>query len=373
MKFSRFFLSAAFALCYCVTMTPLAAQGTLTGDTFLNPASPSGIFGSLPTMTAGGGSTAVVQFSLAPLPPGLNAGSISKATLVLYVNRVGVAGALQVASINGSFNELATSFAAPPPIAGAPFVTNVAAQQSGTYLVIDVTAQVQLGLSSGAVGFAIGADPVNGASTQVLIDTKESTTTSHPAQLNITLASSGPQGPVGLTGPVGPAGPQGPIGPAGANGAPGTPGLPGIPGTPGTPGAVGATGPIGPIGPIGPAGPSGPAGPAGPVGATGPAGTSGRLLTSVSYPETQSALAGVTLFPVGAAFNWTASCSGGRKILGGGCYMNNSGFRLYSNAPTDLNGTVIDGWTCIWVNVTSAAIPTAGVRFSVNTICATAP
>lgn len=368
MIFSRFSLTV-FTLC-CVTAIPLAAQGTLSGDTFLNPANPAASFGTQPNMTAGGGSTAVVQFSLAPLPPGLNAGSISKATLVLYVNRVTVPGALQVSSINGGFNEIGTSFAAPPPIAGAPFLTNVAVQQSGTYLTMDVTAQVQLGLSSGTVGFAIGADPANGPSTQVLIDTKENTTTSHPAQLNIALASAGPQGPAGVTGPQGP---TGPAGPAGAPGTPGAVGATGPAGLVGPQGPAGATGPAGSNGLPGPGGPAGPSGPQGPAGATGPSGTSGRTFSTVSYPETQSGLAGVTLFPVGAAFNWTATCTGGKKILGGGCYMNNPGFRLYSNAPTDLNGTPIEGWTCIWVNVTSAAIPTAGVRFSVNTICATAP
>jgi hypothetical protein len=60
----------------------------------------------------------------------------------------------------------------------------------------------------------------------VVLDSKESTTTSHPATIDVLVVSVGPQGPAGPTGATGAAG------------------------TAGAPGATGATGPTGPAGPL---------------------------------------------------------------------------------------------------------------------------
>src|SRR6187401_2439671 len=108
----------ALSVVVILGLAPLcaAAEGFLTGDTFVNAGSPTNNFGSQPTMTVAAGSTALVQFSLASLPGGLNAGAITKAVLLLYVNRVGAAGAIQVSSLNGGFNELSATYAAPPTI-----------------------------------------------------------------------------------------------------------------------------------------------------------------------------------------------------------------------------------------------------------------
>jgi hypothetical protein len=102
-------------------------------------------------------------------------------------------------------------------------------------------------------------------------------------------------------------------------------------------------------------------------------GTSGRFVATIAYPEVQGGFAGVTSFPVGAAYSWSVSCTAGKKVLGGGCYNNNLNFRLYSSSPTDLLGNAIDGWTCLWVNAGAAAVPAAVLKFSVSSICATAP
>jgi hypothetical protein len=59
----------------------------------------------------------------------------------------------------------------------------------------------------------------------LLMDSKESTSTSHNAILLITLSSpAGPTGATGATGPAGPAGPAGPTGPPGPKGATGATG-----------------------------------------------------------------------------------------------------------------------------------------------------
>jgi hypothetical protein len=289
------------------------AEGLLTGDTYITSANAAGNFGGQATMLVGSGGTAITQFTLATLPAGTLASSIQKATLIVYVNRVTAAGNMSVTTLSASFSESAATFAnTSGSLAGVPFAGPIAlgAAQVGTYIAVDVTTQVQNGLIPGFVGFGFVAD----GTLVTQLDTKENTTTSHPAQLLVSLASNGPAGPTGptgatgLAGPTGPAGPSGPTGiaglpgapgptgPAGPTGAVGSPGAPGptgptgVAGLPGAPGPTGPTGPMGvagapgPTGPTGPAGPTGvaglpgatgPTGPAGPIGPTGPSGTPG--------------------------------------------------------------------------------------------------
>jgi hypothetical protein len=109
-------------------------------------------------------------------------------------------------------------------------------------------------------GFII--TPNTGTGVNVSFDSKESTTTSHPAVLSITLVGSG-----GAAGATGATGPTGPTGANGSNGATGTTGATGA-------GTTGATGPTGLTGPTGPTGANGSNGATGPTGATG-AGTTG--------------------------------------------------------------------------------------------------
>ena len=111
----------------------------------------------------------------------------------------------------------------------------------------------------------------------------------------------------------------------------------------------------------------------GATGPTGANGVSGREIVRVSYPETQSGFAGVVVFPAGAAFAWTVSCPAGKQVIGGGCYMNNSSFRLYSNAPSDADGNPINGWTCLWVNASGNGILAAQMRFATSAVCAVTP
>ena len=128
-----------------------------------------------------------------------------------------------------------------------------------SFVLVDVTAQVNAWLASPASNFGIQIS----SNATLTIDSKENTLTSHPAVLELTVAGApGPAGPTGATGPAGATGP------------------PGLAGVPGAKGPTGATGPAGPVGPsgIGAAGASGPAGPAGstgPTGAFGPPGASG--------------------------------------------------------------------------------------------------
>lgn len=117
--------------------------------------------------------------------------------------------------------------------------------------------------------------------------------------------------------------------------------------------------PVGPAGPTGLAGPAGPAGPSGATGAAGPTGASG--------------VSGYELVQTGSGVDSTspkyvsASCPAGKKPVGGGAVMNNSGEDIVTvfsyPYPPD------NGWRSGFKEDTA----TAGVWFATTyAICVTA-
>ena len=74
-----------------VCLAPLSAwsaDAILTGDTYVSSSSPSSAYGTLPFLNVGNGSSALVQFDLSPLPAGTTSANITKANLILYVERL---------------------------------------------------------------------------------------------------------------------------------------------------------------------------------------------------------------------------------------------------------------------------------------------
>jgi Collagen triple helix repeat (20 copies) len=96
-------------------------------------------------------------------------------------------------------------------------------------------------------------------------------------------------------------GPQGPEGVAGPQGTPGSQGAPGPQGPPGPQGVAGSQGAQGPQGAPGPQGPQGSPGPA------GPAGISGYEIVN-AHGE----------LPANGKVQVVATCSSGKRVLGGG-------------------------------------------------------
>ena len=224
-----------------VALLPLAGSAQtygVVGDTYVSSANPTTNFGNLGTMTVGPGTTALVQIDLSRLNAlGVTAGQIQQATMVVFLNKVLVAGGIDITEIMAPWAE-GTVIRNTIPTLGAPFLSNVATSPSGTYVTFDVTTQVQGWVTVPSTNFGIALTPaVAQPGTQVFLDTKESTTTSHPAFIDVVLASSGAAGPTGATGLAGPAG---------------------------------VTGATGAVGLAGPAGPTGATGLAGPAGVTGP-------------------------------------------------------------------------------------------------------
>jgi hypothetical protein len=202
--------STVLAVCALLASAAWGSSGGPLGDTYVSPANNSLNFGNLGTISVGPlgasnapGNTGLFQFDLSNLPAGTTAANIGKATLTVYLNKVLVAGGLDFSEVSTAWSESVVTFATRPS-ALAAFATNVPVSASGEYVTVDVTNVVKSWVS-GALpnyGVEVTASLINPA-TSVVLDSKESTTTSHPAQLDITVVS---QGPAGATGPQGPAG-----------------------------------------------------------------------------------------------------------------------------------------------------------------------
>jgi Collagen triple helix repeat (20 copies) len=132
----------------------------------------------------------------------------------------------------------------------------------------------------------------------------------------------------------------------------------GLPGPVGTTGPMGAQGPQGPEGPVGAAGPQGPAGPTGQTGPQGPAGVSGWERIEGTN---------ITISPGVIGFHF-ASCSEGKRPLGGGPQVFNQGTKysiMFSGAiqPFGVSGP----W--VW-GVSAYNFDTVALTYNVNAVCA---
>src|ERR1700728_3973091 len=186
-------------------------------DAYVVPGNGSN-FGTATTITVGSSaSVGLVQFDLTQLPAGLTAAQIQHATLTLFLDRVNSAGSVNIDTVSAStpWTELTVtgnSGISPGIAVNTSAPTNTAA----TFLSVDATSAVQgwITTPSSNNGFMIQANP--GANVQ--FDSKENTTTSHPATLTIVLVSVGPSGATGSSGANGSNGATGATGPTGLSG-----------------------------------------------------------------------------------------------------------------------------------------------------------
>ena len=206
-----------------------ATIATLAADAHISTAQPAVNFGTLTNLAVGNGFTSLLQFDFSPLPAGTTAAQVSRATLRLFVNRADTPGLLSLSPVTSTWGEYSVTASSSPSLGASIAVTQVSV--AGQYVTIDVTSTVQGWISAPTTNFGLA---LTAGTAALQFDSKENDLTSHPAELDITLATSGtvgPQGPAGPTGPPGPAGPAGATGPQGATGATGL---------------TGATGPQGP-------------------------------------------------------------------------------------------------------------------------------
>jgi hypothetical protein len=171
----------------------------VAADTYVSPANPALNFGNLGTISVGPGATSantgLIQFDLTCLA-GTAQANIGKATLTVYVNKALVAGGLDFAQIALPWTESTVTYNT-KPAAYAAFATNAPVTASGMYVTVDVTSVVQhwvSGIAYSGIGPANYGIQVTAAAaaptTSVVLDSKESTTTSQPARLDIALVTA---------------------------------------------------------------------------------------------------------------------------------------------------------------------------------------
>src|SRR3984957_18409635 len=228
-------------------------------DAYVVPGNGSN-FGTATTITVGSSaSVGLIQFDLTQLPAGLTAAQIQKATLTLFLDHVNAGGSINIDTVSAStpWTELTVngnSGISP----GIAVNTSVMTNTADTFIATDATAAVKGWITSPGAnnGFMIQGN----ATTSVQFDSKENTSTSHPATLTIVLVSNGPTGATGSSGTSGVNGATGATGATGPSGVAGSTGPTGVSGPTGVAGPTGVSGPTGIAGPTGVAGPSGVAG-----------------------------------------------------------------------------------------------------------------
>ena len=251
-------------------LTAGAAMATevTVGDTYL-AATPEGTSTSLDVIS--GLNTALVQFALSSIPAGTTAAQIASAQMTVFVNKVNTPGSLSFYVVDSAWSESTADNSLAPVISGTAFFTTASIGASATYVTIDITAEVQAWLNNPGTNFGIAI----GSTGSMLLDSKESIATSHPATLDVQFTENGAQGPTGPTGAQGAAGATGSTGATGTNGVAGSTGATGPNGVAGATGSTGATGVNGVAGSTGATGPNGVAGATGSTGATGVNGVAG--------------------------------------------------------------------------------------------------
>lgn len=185
-------------LCAVCLLSSAYGQLTPSADAYTNTADPTTNYGAKTLLDVESSQTTYIQFNLSSIPSGYTSADITKATLKLYVNSVTTAGSFNVDYVNGTWSEN-TIDSSNAPAFGTTITASVplTSADKNQYILIDVTTAVQAWLSGTANdGLAlVGNSPVNAT-----FDSKESTTTSHAAELDIvfTPGSGGGGGIAGI-------------------------------------------------------------------------------------------------------------------------------------------------------------------------------
>ena len=180
------------------------AQSPVTDDTYIVSGS-STIQGTNPSLQVASPSTSsLLKFDLSGLPAGTTGAQVLKATVKLYVTTVALPGNLDVCLVNTSWSEKTLIYSSRPTLFNIPALTNVPISTASKYVILDITPIVQGWLNAPATNLGIAILPSASApcswsttpsSVSVVFDSKESTTSSHDAGLNIVLAPTPAQIP----------------------------------------------------------------------------------------------------------------------------------------------------------------------------------
>ena len=198
MRASSIFLSprrTALLLSLLFLTTVAYAQFIPSDDAYVNSAAPTTNYGSAKTLDlSSAADTTFIRFDLTAVPASYTGASIAKATLRIFVDTCTKAGSFNVDLVNGTWSEGTLTYSNAPALgttiaASVPLVTT----NKLDYVEIDVTQAVVDWLNGTANdGIALVANSPLVAT----FDSKEATTTSHPAELDIVFAGGGGGGTI---------------------------------------------------------------------------------------------------------------------------------------------------------------------------------
>src|SRR5271170_5983391 len=199
-----------------------AQQAMLTGDTQINSSATTTTYGASTTLNISPTNSTLLQFDLTDmLPSGTTAAQVLKARLIVFPDTITTGGTVNLYQVTSAWSESTVTYGTKPTVAGTLAAT--ASIGGNNFHYFSVTSLVQSWITTPASNF--GVELQASGTTNIAIDSKENTNTSHSAVLEIDL--SGPAGPTGATGATGAIGPQGPAGATGAKGATGATGAAG--------------------------------------------------------------------------------------------------------------------------------------------------
>lgn len=223
---------------------PVSDDATCAGSTasLSCTASPTPTSGTATSLVVSPSTKVLLRFDLSAIPATAKHSDIAKATLFFWTNALSKSGTATIYQATNGWT--GTAPATRDDTTAVPITIQTKALRG--YQAVDATEAVRdwVDFPVQNFGFVIESTGITGASFQ--IDSKENTTTSHPAYLEIALgALGGATGATGATGAPGVTGAIGALGKIGPTGASGTVGPAGIAGPTGSTGATGATGPKG--------------------------------------------------------------------------------------------------------------------------------
>jgi hypothetical protein len=190
-------LRAAALLLMLLLATAAYAQFTPSDDSYVNAKAATTNYGTSKTLDiSSAADTVFIRFDLTAVPSGYTGASIAKATLKLYVNTLTTAGSYNVDMVNGTWTEGTIDYSNAPAL-GTTIAASVPLAKSNAldYVSIDITPAVVEWLNGTANdGIALVANSPLSAT----FDSKESTTTSHPPELDIVFAGGSGSGITGI-------------------------------------------------------------------------------------------------------------------------------------------------------------------------------
>lgn len=181
------------SLLILVILASLVCVGQITpsDDAYIDTTKATTNFGAAVTLgTVSTSQTAYIRFDLSSIPSGYTGNSVAKASLKLYVNAVTTAGSFNVDYVNGVWAEKTINANnAPPPGTMIAASVPLAKTQVHDFVIVDVTTAVQAWLNGTETNNGIAL--VANSPLSVTFDSKESTTQSHPPELDVVFAGGG--------------------------------------------------------------------------------------------------------------------------------------------------------------------------------------